>query len=83
MLGAAALCRSSTMMRRASGPAFGGSLLKIRRESDQHLGHAQAAAAMMTAFETVLAKGPRTPDMGGRASTHNVCKATPSVIDAA
>ncbi len=48
----------------------------------EHLGHPQAAAAVMTAIETVLAEGPRTPDMGGRASTVDVGKAVASVLGA-
>jgi len=37
-----------------------------------HLGHAEAAAAVVRAFETVIVEGPRTPDMGGKASTADV-----------
>jgi tartrate dehydrogenase/decarboxylase/D-malate dehydrogenase len=46
----------------------------------EHLGHADAAAGIMTAIETVLAEGPRTPDMGGRAGTVDVGKAIASVV---
>src|SRR5205814_406395 len=35
----------------------------------EHLGHADAAAAIVRAIETVLADGPRTPDLGGKATT--------------
>jgi tartrate dehydrogenase/decarboxylase/D-malate dehydrogenase len=41
----------------------------------EHLGHAAAAACVMRAIETVLADGPRTPDMGGKSSTEDVGKA--------
>ena len=36
-----------------------------------HLGHADAAAALVRAIEGVLAdpRAPRTPDMGGKATT--------------
>jgi tartrate dehydrogenase/decarboxylase/D-malate dehydrogenase len=35
----------------------------------EHLGHPGAAAAVMRAIERVLADGPRTADLGGRATT--------------
>jgi tartrate dehydrogenase/decarboxylase/D-malate dehydrogenase len=38
----------------------------------EHLGHAEAAAAVMHAIEQVLADGPRTADLGGRARTAEV-----------
>jgi tartrate dehydrogenase/decarboxylase/D-malate dehydrogenase len=38
----------------------------------EHLGHADAAAAVLRAIEAVLADGPRTPDIGGTASTQDV-----------
>ena len=41
----------------------------------EHLGHQSAAEAMVRAIEAVLADGPRTPDMGGTASTSDVGKA--------
>jgi len=41
----------------------------------EHLGHADAAAAVMAAIEAVLSDGPRTPDMGGSASTTEVGQA--------
>jgi tartrate dehydrogenase/decarboxylase / D-malate dehydrogenase len=37
-----------------------------------HLGQPEAAAAILRAIETVLAHGPRTPDIGGTASTSDV-----------
>jgi tartrate dehydrogenase/decarboxylase/D-malate dehydrogenase len=48
----------------------------------EHLGHGQAAAAIMRAIETVLAGGPRTPDMGGNANTSDVGKAVSSALAA-
>jgi len=41
----------------------------------EHLGHQEAAAAVLRAIETVLTEGPRTADIGGRASTQEVGKA--------
>jgi tartrate dehydrogenase len=38
----------------------------------EHLGESAAAAAVMRAIEAVLLEGPRTPDVGGRASTREV-----------
>jgi len=46
----------------------------------EHLGHPDAASAVMRAIEIVLAKGPRTPDMGGEATTIDVGKAVASAI---
>ena len=46
----------------------------------EHLGHAEAAAAVMAAIETVLANGPRTPDLGGKASTQDLGKALAEAI---
>ncbi|MRG73663.1 tartrate dehydrogenase [Alphaproteobacteria bacterium HT1-32] len=41
-----------------------------------HLGHADAGAAVVKAIETVLGDGgPRTPDLGGKATTVDVGKA--------
>jgi tartrate dehydrogenase/decarboxylase/D-malate dehydrogenase len=40
-----------------------------------HLGHRQAHDAVLRAIETVTEHGPRTPDMGGRASTEEVGRA--------
>ncbi len=47
----------------------------------EHLGHQDAAAAVMHAIETVLAEGPRTPDMGGEARTEDVGKAVAAVVE--
>ncbi len=41
----------------------------------EHLGEADAAAAVMSSIETVLESGPRTPDLGGKASTTDMGKA--------
>lgn len=41
----------------------------------EHLGHQDAAAAIVDAIETVLDDGPRTRDLGGTASTQEVGKA--------
>jgi tartrate dehydrogenase/decarboxylase/D-malate dehydrogenase len=41
----------------------------------EHLGHAEAAAAVVRAIETVLRTGPRTRDLGGTASTREVGQA--------
>jgi tartrate dehydrogenase/decarboxylase/D-malate dehydrogenase len=38
----------------------------------EHLGHPEAAAAVMRAIGTVLLDGPRTRDIGGTASTQEV-----------
>jgi len=48
----------------------------------EHLGHSEAAALVLRAIEAVLAEGPRTPDMGGKASTADVGKAIAATIDA-
>ncbi len=45
-----------------------------------HLGHADAAAAVVRAIETVLTEGPRTPDLGGSASTQEVGKAIAEAV---
>lgn len=47
----------------------------------EHLGYVDAAADLLRAIEQVLAEGPRTPDMGGSASTSDVGKAIASVIE--
>jgi tartrate dehydrogenase/decarboxylase/D-malate dehydrogenase len=47
----------------------------------EHLGYPEAAADVLRAIETVLAQGPRTPDMGGRATTTDVGKAIASIIE--
>jgi tartrate dehydrogenase/decarboxylase/D-malate dehydrogenase len=42
----------------------------------EHLGEADAAAAVLTAIEEMLADGgPRTPDLGGTATTADVTAA--------
>jgi tartrate dehydrogenase/decarboxylase/D-malate dehydrogenase len=46
----------------------------------EHLGHADAAAAVMHAIERVLADGPRTADLGGRATTSEAGKAIADAI---
>jgi tartrate dehydrogenase/decarboxylase/D-malate dehydrogenase len=46
----------------------------------EHLGHADAGAAILRAIERVLLDGPRTPDLGGKASTEDVGKAVASLI---
>jgi tartrate dehydrogenase/decarboxylase/D-malate dehydrogenase len=46
----------------------------------EHLGHPEAASAVMAAIETVLREGPRTPDMGGRASTEEVGRAVAAAL---
>jgi len=46
----------------------------------EHLGYREAAAVVLQAIEKVLAAGPRTPDMGGRATTIDVGKAIAEVI---
>jgi tartrate dehydrogenase/decarboxylase / D-malate dehydrogenase len=45
-----------------------------------HLGHAEAARAIVQAIERVLSEGPRTRDVGGTASTEEVGKAIASAI---
>ncbi|MEO8585241.1 MAG: tartrate dehydrogenase [Acidobacteriota bacterium] len=46
----------------------------------EHLGHPEAASAVMAAIEIVLREGPRTPDMGGRASTEEVGRAVAAAL---
>ncbi|HTS21786.1 MAG TPA: tartrate dehydrogenase [Casimicrobiaceae bacterium] len=41
----------------------------------EHLGHADAAAAVVRGIERSLEHGPRTPDLGGRATTFELGKA--------
>lgn len=45
-----------------------------------HLGHAEAASAVMRAIERVLTEGPRTADIGGQASTQDVGKAIAETV---
>jgi tartrate dehydrogenase/decarboxylase/D-malate dehydrogenase len=46
----------------------------------EHLGHPDAAAAVVRAIESVLKDGPRTADIGGRASTQEVGKAIADAV---
>jgi len=46
----------------------------------EQLGEVEAAAAVMRAIETVLAEGPKTPDMGGKESTETVGKAVEAAL---
>ncbi|MBV8601810.1 MAG: tartrate dehydrogenase [Candidatus Eremiobacteraeota bacterium] len=46
----------------------------------EHLGHADAADAILKAIEKVLASGPRTRDIGGTAGTEDVGKAIAEAI---
>jgi tartrate dehydrogenase/decarboxylase/D-malate dehydrogenase len=48
----------------------------------EHLGHPEAAAAVLQAIETVLVDGPRTPDMGGRATTQELGGAIAAAVSA-
>jgi tartrate dehydrogenase/decarboxylase/D-malate dehydrogenase len=45
-----------------------------------HLGHKDAAEAVVGAIETVLTEGPRTPDIGGRASTQELGEAIAEAV---
>ena len=46
----------------------------------EHLGHEEAGAAVLRAIETVVRDGPRTRDMGGKASTVEMGKAIAEAI---
>jgi tartrate dehydrogenase/decarboxylase/D-malate dehydrogenase len=46
----------------------------------EHLGHADAAKAIVDAIEAVLVEGPRTPDVGGKATTTD-CPTNPTLRD--
>jgi tartrate dehydrogenase/decarboxylase/D-malate dehydrogenase len=46
----------------------------------EHLGHADAAGAIVAAIETVLKDGPRTRDMGGTASTEELGRAVAEAL---
>jgi tartrate dehydrogenase/decarboxylase/D-malate dehydrogenase len=46
----------------------------------EHLGHADAAAAVMRGIERALAGGPRTPDLGGKATTADLGRAVAEAI---
>jgi tartrate dehydrogenase/decarboxylase/D-malate dehydrogenase len=45
-----------------------------------HLGHPDAARAIVAAIEAVLAGGPRTPDLGGTANTQEVGRAIADTV---
>jgi 3-isopropylmalate dehydrogenase len=44
----------------------------------EHLGYGEEAANVRSSVESVLADGPRTPDLGGSASTEDV---TAAIVD--
>jgi tartrate dehydrogenase/decarboxylase/D-malate dehydrogenase len=46
----------------------------------EHLGHLEAAAAVVRAMERVLVDGPRTPDLGGKASTQELGRAVAEAV---
>jgi tartrate dehydrogenase/decarboxylase / D-malate dehydrogenase len=46
----------------------------------EHLGHKDAAEAVVGAIETVLTEGPRTPDIGGQASTQELGEAIAEAV---
>jgi tartrate dehydrogenase/decarboxylase/D-malate dehydrogenase len=46
----------------------------------EHLGYADAAAAVMRAIERGLNDGPRTPDLGGKATTVELGKAIAGAV---
>jgi tartrate dehydrogenase/decarboxylase/D-malate dehydrogenase len=46
----------------------------------EHLGHPDAAAMIVAAIESVLTSGPRTPDMGGTATTQEVGRAIAQAV---
>ena len=48
----------------------------------EHLGHPDAAAAIVRAIEVVLQEGPRTPDIGGSANTEDMGKAIATALSA-
>src|SRR5690606_32010269 len=56
------------------GQIWGGAMML------EFLGYPEAAADVMKAIETVLAEGPRTPDMGGKASTRDVGEAVAKLV---
>jgi tartrate dehydrogenase/decarboxylase/D-malate dehydrogenase len=47
----------------------------------EHLGHPEAAAAVMRGIERTLAEGPRTADLGGRAKTSEMGKAVAEAME--
>jgi tartrate dehydrogenase/decarboxylase/D-malate dehydrogenase len=46
----------------------------------EHLGHGDAAAAVMRGIERTLAEGPRTADLGGKATTNELGRAIADAI---
>ena len=46
----------------------------------EHLGHPDAARAIIEAIETILVEGPRTPDIGGKARTIELGQAVAEAI---
>lgn len=46
----------------------------------EHLGHKEAADAVVAAIETVLREGPRTRDIGGQASTQEMGQAIAAAV---
>jgi tartrate dehydrogenase/decarboxylase/D-malate dehydrogenase len=46
----------------------------------EHLGQTAAAESVVRAIETVLQEGPKTPDLGGKASTQDVGRAIAEAI---
>jgi tartrate dehydrogenase/decarboxylase/D-malate dehydrogenase len=46
----------------------------------EHLGYKEAAGAIVRAIESVLREGPRTRDIGGRASTQELGKAIAGAV---
>jgi tartrate dehydrogenase/decarboxylase/D-malate dehydrogenase len=48
----------------------------------EHLGEAESAALVMTALRKVALEGPKTADLGGHASTHDVGQAIVAAIGA-
>lgn len=45
-----------------------------------YLGHTEAAESVIRAIETILQEGPKTPDLGGKASTQDVGRAIAEAI---
>ncbi|MBI2293615.1 MAG: tartrate dehydrogenase, partial [Betaproteobacteria bacterium] len=46
----------------------------------EHLGHPDAARAIVDAIATILVEGPRTPDIGGKAKTVDLGKAVAEAL---
>ena len=46
----------------------------------EHLGHSDAAAAIVKAMESVLDDGPKTPDLGGTANTQDLSRAVVAAL---